>query len=139
MFKYVLSLIGFWSFAAFAIPCDCEVRVHSPLTGSHRMEPVVIKNYQLEEFASINKKNIQECRESCLNEYQKDMPAERLNALLITYSMQLIEQKAVGYNCTGLTTLKYPVRVKAKLASNGLGNVADVVQVISHEEVCFDN
>lgn len=139
MFKYVLSLIGFWSFAAFAIPCDCEVRVHSPLTGSHRMEPVVIKNYQLEEFSTINKKNIQECRESCLSEYQKDMPAERLNALLITYSMQLIEQKAVGYNCTGLTTLKYPVRVKAKLASNGLGNVADVVQVISHEEVCFDN
>lgn len=139
MFKFVLSLIGFWSMAAFAIPCDCEVRVHSPMTGSHKMEPVVIKTYQLEEFSSINAKNIRECRESCASEYQKDMPAERLNALLITYSMQLIEQKALGYNCTGLTTLKYPVRVKAKLASNGLGNVADVIQVINHEEICFDN
>jgi hypothetical protein len=137
MFKFVLSLIGFWSMAAFAIPCDCEVRVHSPLTGSHKMEPVVIKTYQLEDFSNYAPKNIRQCRESCLAEYQKDMPAERLSALLITYSMQLIEQKAVGYNCTGLTTLKYPVRVKAKLASNGLGNVADVVQVISHEEICF--
>ncbi len=137
MFKFVLSLIGFWSLAAFAIPCDCEVRVHSPLTGSYKMEPVVIKTYQLEEFSSYAAKNIRQCRESCLSEFQKDMPAERLNALLITYSMQLIEQKAVGYNCTGLTTLKYPVRVKAKLASSGLGNVADVVQVINHEEVCF--
>jgi hypothetical protein len=36
-----------------------------------------------------------------------------------------------------MTTLKYPVRVKAKLAQNGLGNVADVVEVIGHEEVCF--
>lgn len=137
MIKFLLSLIGFWSFAAFAIPCDCEVRVHSPLTGSHRMEPVVIKNYELEEFSSFHPKNIKMCQQSCLEEFNKDMPASRLNALLITYSMQLIEQKAVGYNCTGLTTLKYPVRVRAKLASKGLGNVADIVQVINHEEICF--
>lgn len=137
MIKFVLSLIGFWSFAVFAIPCDCEVRVHSPLTGSYRMEPVVIKSYELEEFSSFAPKNVKMCQQSCLEEFNKDMPSSRLSALLITYSMQLIEQKAVGYNCTGLTTLKYPVRVRAKLASKGLGNVADIVQVINHEEVCF--
>lgn len=137
MYKFLLSLIGFWSLAVFAIPCDCEVRVHTPLTGSQQMSPVVIKKYELEEFSSFAPKNIRQCRESCLAEFQKDMPSERLNALLVTYSMQLIDQKVVGYNCTGLTTLKYPVRVKAKLAQNGLGNVADIVQVVSHEEICF--
>ena len=137
MYKFLLSLIGFWSFAVFAIPCDCEVRVHTPLTGSHQISPVVIKKYELEEFSSFAPKNIRQCRESCLAEFQKDMPSERLSALLVTYSMQLIEQKAVGHNCTGLTTLKYPVRVKAKLAQNSLGNVADIVQVIGHEEICF--
>ena len=137
MFRLLLSLIGFWSFAAFAVPCDCEVRVHSPLTGPHKMEPVVIKTYQLEEFSNFSIKNVQQCRTLCLEAYEKDIPADRLSALLVTYSMQLIEQKAVGYNCTGLTTLKYPVRVKARLGAKGLGNVADVVQVISHEEVCF--
>jgi len=101
------------------------------------MAPVVIKKYELEEFSSFAPKNIRQCRESCLAEFQKDMPADRLSALLITHSMQLIDQKVVGYNCTGLTTLKYPVRVKAKLAQNGLGNVADIVQVVSHEEICF--
>jgi hypothetical protein len=137
MYKFLLSLIGFWSFAVFAIPCDCEVRVHTPLTGSQQMSPVVIKKYELEEFSSFAPKNIRQCRESCLAEFQKDMSSERLNALLVTYSMQLIDQKVVGYNCTGLTTLKYPVRVKAKLAQNGLGNVADIIQVVSHEEICF--
>ncbi|MBA2403287.1 MAG: hypothetical protein H0V66_00835 [Bdellovibrionales bacterium] len=137
MVKLLLSLIGFWSFAAFAIPCDCEVRVHTPLTGSHRMEPVIIKTYTLEEFSSMAPKNIRACRQSCLAEFHSDMPAARLNALLVTYSMQLIDQKVLGYNCTGLTNLKYPVRVKARLAQSGLGNVADLVQVISHEEVCF--
>lgn len=137
MIKFLLSLIGFWSLAAFAIPCDCEVRIHSPLTGSHRMEPVVIKSYQLEEFSSFARKNIKMCQQSCQDEFYKDMPGSRLNALLVTYSMQLIEQKAIGYNCTGLTTLKYPVRVRAKLGDKGLGNVADIIQVINHEEICF--
>ena len=137
MMKLILSLIGFWSFAVFAIPCDCEVRVHSPLTGSYKIPPMVIKTYELEEFSSFAPKNINQCRESCLAEFQKDMPTSRLNALLVTYSMQLIEQKVLGFNCTGMTTLKYPVRVKAKLAQNGLGNVADIVEVIGHEEVCF--
>lgn len=137
MYKLLLSLIGFWSFAVFAIPCDCEVRVHTPLTGSQQMSPMVIKKYELEEFSSFSPKNIRLCRESCLAEFQEDMPSERLNALLVTYSMQLIDQKVIGYNCTGLTTLKYPVRVKAKLAQSGLGNVADIVQVVGHEEICF--
>lgn len=123
--------------AAMAIPCDCEVRVHPPLTGPHEVGMNVIQTYELEEFSSYNVKNQKACRQSCLEEFRKDMPAQRLNALLLTYSEQLISGKVIGYNCTGLTTLKYPVRVRAKLGNLGLGNVADLVQVISHEEQCF--
>lgn len=137
MFKFILSLSIFWSFAVFAIPCDCEVKVHAPLTGSYQQSPTILKTYELEEFSSFAPKNIQQCRQSCLEEFQKDMSSSRLNALLVTYSMELIDQKVLGYNCTGLTTLKYPVRVRAKLAHRGLGNVADIVQVVSHEEICF--
>jgi hypothetical protein len=60
-----------------------------------------------------------------------------VNALLIKYSKNLIDEKIVGHNCTGLTTLKYPVRVKASLGKLGLGNVIDQTHVINHEEVCF--
>lgn len=133
----MLVLSSLLTFNAWSIPCDCEVRVHSPLTGSYKRAPVVIKTFELESFSNFNQKNIQMCQESCLKEFQKEMPTERLSALLVTYSMQLIDQKAVGYNCTGLTTLKYPVRVKAKLADRSLGNVADVIQVVNHEEICF--
>jgi len=122
---------------AWSAPCDCEVRVHSPITGSHRMEPVVIKRYELETFPRINKTSINACRSLCQKAFREDMPAERLSGLLINYSMELIEQKAVGYNCTGLTTLKYPVRVRATLSGRGLGNVEDLVQVVNHEEICF--
>lgn len=133
---FFLSLFLF-SAKAFAIGCDCEVRVYSPTTGSHQMSATSLKTYELEEFSSYSRKNQRQCRRLCLEEFEKDMPQARLNALLLTYTQSLINEKVLGYNCTGLTTLKYPVRVKASLGSLGLGNVANLVQVVSHEELCF--
>jgi hypothetical protein len=130
-------LIGFLAMKAFAIGCDCEVRVYSPIAGSHMMPPNSLKVYELEEFSSYAVKNQYACRKSCLERYEEDMPSERLHALLLLFSQRLISEKLVGYNCTGLTTLKYPVRVKASLGKLGLGNVADNIHVVTHEEVCF--
>lgn len=107
------------------------------MTGSHRLPPTVLKTYQLEEFSSYAPKSQRACRELCLESFQEDMPTVRLKALLLTYSERLIDEGVLGYNCTGLTTLKYPIRVKAILGRLGLGNVADFMQVVNHEESCF--
>jgi hypothetical protein len=137
MLRFLFSLIGLWSWTALAVPCDCEVKVYSPLTGSHRLTSNVIKTYPLESFSSYSVKNQLACRSLCLSEFQNDMPSARLNALLLTYSERLIEEGVLGHNCTGLTTLKYPIRVKARLGSLSLGNVVDQIQVINHEVQCF--
>jgi hypothetical protein len=115
--------------------CDCEVRVFSPTTANQ--PAALIRTYELEGFASYSVKNQYRCRKSCEREFYKDMPSDRLSALLVSYSQQLIEEGSLGFNCTGLTTLKYPVRVKAKISAFALGNVVDIVQVVNHEEVCF--
>lgn len=136
--KLIFTLVlGFVCMKAFALDCDCEIRVYSPMTGSHKLQPNTFKVYELEEFSSYSVKNQRLCRESCLKEFEKDMPTERLQALLITYGQSLINEKQLGYNCTGLTTMKFPVRVKASLGRMGLGNVSDTVQVVTHEELCF--
>ncbi len=136
--KFILvCLTMIMSLNTFAIECDCEVRVFSPLNGSHKMEPVSLKTYTLEEFSSYSVQNQNDCRASCLKQFEKDMPTERLNALLVTLGQNLINEKALGYNCTGLTTMRFPVRVRATLGFMGLGNVSSLVQVVSHEEVCF--
>lgn len=132
---FTLTLL--WSSMVFAIPCDCEVMVYAPLTGSHSLSTNKLKTYELEEFSSYSRKNQLECRQLCTEAFQKDMPTSRLNALLLTYSERLIENKLLGYNCTGLTTLKYPVRVKAVLGEFGVGNVADFIHVVNHEHRCF--
>lgn len=131
---FILSLI---TANAFAIGCDCEVRIYSPITGSYKMSPNSFKTYELEEFSSYHVKNQIACRESCLKKFEDDMPSDRMNALLMSYAQSLISEGSVGYNCTGLTTLKFPVRVKASLGELGLGNVSDTVRVVTHEQLCF--
>lgn len=136
--KLFLSIfITLLSVNAFAINCDCIVRVYSPMTGTHALPANNFKTYELEEFSSYSINNQKLCRLSCLKAYEEDMPQERLNALLLSYSQNLIDKGVLGYNCTGLTVLKYPVRVKARLGRLGLGNVADTIQVVAHEESCF--
>ncbi len=121
----------------FAIPCDCEVIVHAPLSGPYRMPSTLLKRYELEDFASYSPKAQGDCRKSCASAFEEDMPSERLTALLLNYSQKLIESKILGHNCTGLTTLKYPVRVKSLLGKRGLGTVADFIHVVNYEEICF--
>lgn len=123
--------------SVLALPCDCEVKVYSPMTGSHQLSHTVLAKYELEEFSTFSQKNQAECRKLCLDQFEEDMPENRLTALLLTYSQRLINEKVLGYNCTGLTTLKYPIRVHAKLGPMGLGNVADIIHVVNHEEACF--
>jgi hypothetical protein len=137
MLRYLLLTTLFWSTTCFAIPCDCEVWVYAPMTGSHKWSPTVLKRYQLEEYGNYSFQHQRQCRESCQAEVRRDMPTTRLRSLLLSYSERLIRQGELGHNCTGLTTLKYPVRVKAVLGQMGLGNVEDRIEVVNHEELCF--
>ena len=73
----------------------------------------------------------------CLRVFEDDLPNDRMTALLMLHSARLIKEGQLGYNCTGLTTLKYPVRVKASMGKLNLGTVADQVYVVNHEEQCF--
>jgi hypothetical protein len=134
IFTFILTI---FAVNAFALNCDCEVRIYSPTTGSYKMTPNSFKTYELEEFSSYHVKNQLACRELCLEKFEQDMPSDRVNALLMSYAQSLISEGAVGYNCTGLTTMKFPVRVKASLGRLGLGNVSDTVRVVTHEQLCF--
>ena len=133
----VLLVLSTLALNAFALECDCDVVVFSPTTGSQQMSPNYLKTYALDDFPNYSKNSQNACLSQCLEKFEKDLPTERITALLMKYSENLIQEGALGYNCTGLTTLKYPVRVKARLGKLGLGNVSDMVHVINYEEPCF--
>lgn len=143
MMKQLAQLLGFIAIAmvmsnsSWAVDCDCSVVAFSPLTASHVLPSVTLRKFELESYDNRSIKSQLSCRKSCLKSFEKVMNHQSLNSLLVAHTQNLIENKLVGFNCTGLTTLKFPVRVKAKLGNFGLGHVADVIHVVNHEEICF--
>lgn len=135
--KLAFFLFLIMTSSAFAIPCDCEVRVFHPLTASHRLASASLIEYQLESFDTLTRANQVKCRNLCEEKFRSDVSASKLYGLLAELSHRLIDEGVLGHNCTGLTTVKYPVRVKANLGRRGLGNVADRLQVVSLERKCF--
>ena len=120
-----------------AIDCDCFVSVFSPLTGSLAETPHILEKYRLESFSRNTQRAQVLCRESCLEKFHQELPSERLDEILKDYSKDLIRKRVVGYNCTGPTTFKFPIRVKASLGKAGLGNVENFIQVTRIEKSCF--
>lgn len=137
MGKWLILFSLLMSSTLFAASCDCEVRVYHPITASQKINSAVMTEYKLETFDTLSVRNQRRCRALCLQQFHEDLPSERLSALLQTLSQRLIQEGVVGYNCTGLTTYKFPIRVKAKLGRLSLGNVADRMEVVTHEEACF--
>lgn len=133
--RFVFLLL--FSSSLMAATCDCEVRVYHPTTASQKINSAVMLDYQLETFDSYSVRNQRRCRALCLTKFREDLPSPRLSALLQKLSERLIDEQVVGYNCTGLTTFRYPVRVKAKLGALSLGNVEDRMEVVTYEEPCF--
>lgn len=121
----------------WAASCDCDLLVFSPMTGSHQMPPATLKTYELENYASKNRVVQAKCQNSCIKAFNKDMKNDRLKSVLTLYAQRLIEERTVGFNCTGLTTFQFPVVVKARLGRLSLGNVYRSTEVITHEEACF--
>lgn len=101
------------------------------------MPPNVVKKFQLESYDKDTIESQIQCRKSCFEVFGKQMNQNILSSLLMAHTEDLIDKKWLGFNCTGLTTVKYPVRVKAKLGSISLGNVADLIHVVNHERICF--
>lgn len=130
-------ILSLYAVSTFAISCDCELMVFSPLTGSHQMAPATLKTYELENYASKSSRAQLACQNSCVKAFSEDMAEKRLKSVLLLYTQRLIGEGALGFNCTGLSTYQYPVVLKARLGNVSLGNVYRSLEVITHEEACF--
>lgn len=122
----------------FAFYCDCRLLIFSPLTGSHRLDSVEYKSYTLETFSKINDNTKNACRLSCSEKFNANFKSDDFYSIVYRHAEELIQSGAIGYNCTGQTTLKFPVKIKASLGHVPLGNVADFIQVVTYEKSCFD-
>jgi hypothetical protein len=133
----VLIVIILWSPQIFAIHCDCEVYVLPPTSGPQSIPAKKLAVFEIHEFSSYSKKSQFLCRNLCGQEVEEKLSSSDLARQLKDYSASLVENKLIGYSCSGFTTLKYPIKVKAVLGNRGLGSVADFTQVVNYTHNCF--
>ncbi len=126
-----------WSSQILAIHCDCEVYVLPPTSGSHSIPIKKLAVFEIDEFSSYSTKSQFSCRNFCRQEVEEKLSSSDLTKKLNDYSAYLAEKSLIGYSCSGLTTLKYPIKVKAVLGKKGLGSVADFIQVVNYSQNCF--
>lgn len=134
---FLIIFVLLFSWDSSALTCQCSILAYSPVTGPRNLKPELIKKFDLEEFGNLKQINQKKCLESCYHAFEKEMSYEALYDLLKGYSYTLIDQKVLGYSCTGVSVYKFPIRVKANLGHLGLGNVADFIEVIDLEVECF--
>ena len=125
------------SHAALAYTCQCVIEVYPPVTASHAI-PLESKIYdEGREFGKLSKVTYQACLMDCRESAHNDYSYPQLQQIVQKQTVKLIEKAKIGHNCTGQTTLKYPVRFKANLGPIALGNIREEMVIIQHEEQCF--
>lgn len=136
--KFVLSAFLFMMSAqTLAYTCQCSIEVYPPTTGSHSI-PISSKVFdEGREFGRISKASYQACYQDCKEASVETFPYPQLQQVAYQQSVKLIQNDEVGYNCTGPTTFKYPVRFKAMLGPISLGNVRQELVIVHHEQKCF--
>ncbi len=136
-FHFFLTCVILISFSGQAnVFCHCEVRVANPLPGLTKPEAKLLSQFKASyqgDFALESQKQcLIDCRENVWSRY----PTATLDEMLRPWLIQLLDQQVVGKNCTGETTLKIPLRVRARLNQHAIGNALDIIHITHIKRSC---
>lgn len=121
----------------WAFYCNCEVYAVSPLTSSEKSETHTIAEVKGRFYGLSDITAVRECRQDCALNAQADFDEDTLKTKLTPWVDELVDYKLAGFNCTGPTSFKVPVRVRAKLGERTLGIAREQIIFIHRNRSCF--
>jgi hypothetical protein len=126
-----------WSSQVLADYCQCEVFAVAPLSVSKKVGSYSVGEFKTSYFGKYDAEAQKSCRSECQKESMREYDANFLREKLTPWMTQLIAGGAAGYNCTGLTDYKIPVRVSAKIGDYSLGLVHQSMVFLHYNRSCF--
>jgi len=122
--------------AVALVDCACEVTALSPMRASQSVLPRQVGRFLGREFGEreVGAADVclRECRRDALGKY----PRALLEAELVPWAEELASEGAHGRICSGPTTFKIPVHVKAQLGDRPLGIAHRTVVFLHREQNC---
>lgn len=135
--KWLLCLFLFSVYQARATTCNCEVFAVAPFSAARKIEALPIGQFKTNYYGDYKIESQTSCRRDCRVSAMNDYDADTLREQLVPWSDQLVDTKRAGYNCTGPTDFKIPVRVRARMGKVSLGLAHETVVFIHRERSCF--
>lgn len=117
--------------------CSCEIYAVSPMRDSRRIEDYTVANLRGKFYGNYDLNAVRDCRNDCAILAQEQYDETTLKDKLLPWADELVAYGLSGYNCTGPTTFKIPVRVRASLGERRLGIARQSVIFLHRERSCF--
>ncbi|MFP5458769.1 MAG: hypothetical protein ACLGG7_08555 [Bacteriovoracia bacterium] len=122
---------------AYADYCQCEVFATSPLSVSNDVDPYPVGEIRGSYFGKFDAESQRTCRQECQTEAMREYDAAYLREKLTPWVRELVSNGVAGYNCTGSTDFKIPVRVRARIGKFSLGLAHESMVFLSYNRSCF--
>jgi hypothetical protein len=115
--------------------CRCDLVSGHPMEGMST--PRFIKSYDGRYYGLPTPKAKAECIDECRSAFETKVDEYYLKEELRATGESLTYNREVGVNCTGPTTMKFPVQMKAYLGESSIGISHSSIHVVHFEKICF--
>ncbi len=135
--KWLLLSTLLTAVPAWATTCNCEVFAVTPLTASRQVDPFPLGKFKTNYYGDYKPESLNSCRKDCRLRAMEDYDGNALQEQLLPWTDSLVANRLAGYNCTGPTDFKIPVRVRALMGKVSLGLTHETMVFIHRERSCF--
>lgn len=135
--KWAMVAILTTSVSAWANYCQCQLYAVAPLSASNKTETHTIGELRGKYYGIVTARTARECRQDCAVLAQTKYDEETLQEKLTPWVDELVSSGLAGHNCTGPTSFKIPVRVRAVLENRSLGIARQEMIFIHRNRNCF--
>lgn len=133
MVLFFLTFLALGTSAHALVDCSCEVRALAPMRASQAVLPHRVGEFPGRQFGTREASAPATCLKECRRDALARFPRAALEAELTPWVDEVAANGGQGRICSGPTTFKVPVQVKAHLGDQALG-VAHQTVVFLHRE-----
>jgi hypothetical protein len=136
MILFLLSFLALGTPAHALVDCSCEVRALTPMRASQSVLPHRLAEFPGRQFGAREAVAPATCLRECRRDALARFPRAILEAELAPWVDEIAAADSQGRICSGPTTFKVPVYVKAHLGDRALGVAHQTVVVLHREFDC---
>jgi hypothetical protein len=135
--RSIFILCILFSRLAWSSTCECHLNAFSPIHGNTFSYKDKVMTFIGNYHGAINVKSVHGCRQECVEMMRDKVDSDDLLVELKLRAQKMVDEETIGYNCTGTTTFKFPIEMRAYIGDRSLGSTYKSLEIVHVEKKCF--